>query len=935
MKKKETLLFIQMLLCFLFSSQVHAEKTSFSKSSPYPTFPKKSLNQQEGIKLEGPWKFYPRTFITPQNFKNKKFENQFIKLNSQPNKTSLKNSKFGTFVFEVNTKKNLPFFIKTNKLFKASKWFYLDGEKTVSMLKNGSVSHIPNEEIPGNKSALLKVTPLTNKVTLLVHASNHNTQTDDFKKEGASIGGMDKAFSKLILNSISLGVLLFCAFYNFILFFRKSEKLYLYFSVLSTFALFWSLIELNIIWYFIKGSTTLSMILTKTHFITFVGLNLANVYLIKKMFNESDFLKKNTKLILYFSIIVSVIYFLMPLLSISQNMNPIFYQVHFFITYSFNLFGSYKFLKKHEFAKNFTFFFITILLTAIVLIFLNNNFLNSTSGPDYPFIFILVIAQSILLLLKDIHNEKLYLKQRNQLRDFLPSLKNTLEKEMHDLNSIFKKINEVILSLDFKGFVKKETNSKLSIEIFGESPKDKSIFDTIFSKLPNNHPLLDKLKNALLNIEDIDLKQWIDLKKEFPEKVTLLLNKREKTLSIKYGELFDEQTNKITEVLLIIQDITDIEKIVENELRINRRNIIISELVPEKGRNLEKHKMNLSNFFRESRSLISDASKLASSKNVETINEWDEEFIWKNVNTVKINSKFFGLKGISTKLNEEEIKYLQSKPKKGKLTDELILEVCSSLLAIIEVISDYEVTAEEIFGLSTNTKKIKETSYIEIEKLDKMDKKIKSLSKKVNSEEMNDVLKEWGDLFKSSLLDLLKGFQSLIDLTSNELGKSVSYKVGGDDIYLKENFLSKISDSIIHLLRNSIDHAIESPKERKNSGKDQKGSIEIKCLMLESSFQLSIKDDGMGIDSDIIGEKAIESKIISQEDYKKMLESEKIELIFKEGFSSKDEANKVSGRGLGMDIIKKNIESLNGQITLNTKKGQGTEVVLTFPFESS
>ena len=131
-----------------------------------------------------------------------------------------------------------------------------------------------------------------------------------------------------------------------------------------------------------------------------------------------------------------------------------------------------------------------------------------------------------------------------------------------------------------------------------------------------------------------------------------------------------------------------------------------------------------------------------------------------------------------------------------------------------------------------------------------------------------------------------------------------------------------------------MDHAIETPKERKNNGKDVKGSIEVKCLMLESSFQLSIKDDGVGIDKDFIGEKAIANKIITKEEYEKMLESEKVELIFKEGFSSKDEASKVSGRGLGMEIIKKNIESLGGQIKINTKKGHGTEFLLTFPFEN-
>ncbi len=754
------------------------------------------------------------------------------------------------------------------------------------------------------------------------------------KKQLPTITKIKSSSPQLILNSILLGILTFCVIYNLILFITKNEKLYLYCCILSTFSLIWSFIEFDTIWYFLKSSTGLWKTIAKIEFTSAIILNVANLFLIKELFEESKILEKCTKPILYFSILISLIFFTIPASYFSKNIPTIFLQVHFLIVYSFILMATIQSYKNDKLAKFLTFFFFIVLFISSTYIIFNYYLLGSSLSNEYSLMFIIVIFQNIILILKGAYKEQLYLKQRNQLRDVLPSLKNTLESEMKDLNSLLGEINEVILSVDMKGIIKKETNLKLSKKIFGVSSKNQSIFDTVFSDFRNNHNLLNKIKNALVSTGEIELKKWDILKKEFPEKITFSKNKKEKILSVKYGELYDEKTLKIKEVLLIIQDITVLEKIIENEMRVSRRNIIISELVPEKGRNLEKHKINLSNFFRESRSLISESSKLASSKNVDNINEWDEQFIWENVHTVKDNGKFIGLSGISSKLHEEEAKFLKLRPKKGKLSDELILEICSSLLAIIEVISDYEMTAEEIFGLNKNIKGIKETSYIEIEKLDKMDKKIKLLSKKVDNNEMSEVIKEWGDLFKSSLIELLKGFESLVDLTSKELNKNISYRVGGDDIYLKESILSKISDSVIHLLRNSIDHAIETPKERKNTGKNVKGSIEVKCLMLESSFQLSIKDDGVGIDKDFIGEKAIANKIITKEEYEKMLESEKVELIFKEGFSSKDEASKVSGRGLGMEIIKKNIESLGGQIKINTKKGHGTEFLLTFPFEN-
>tara|TARA_Y100001954_G_scaffold42968_2_gene44114 strand:- start:6863 stop:9481 length:2619 start_codon:yes stop_codon:yes gene_type:complete len=809
---------------------------------------------------------------------------------------------------------------------------YTDGKKIASLLKNESIQRFPHEAINDTKRFDLKTLPITSKMKLVAHTSTYNDQKENSKKEFTHISTINSPPFRFILKSISFGILLFCAAFYFILFISKNEKISLYCSAFSVFSIIWSFIELDMMWYFLKSSNTLSLILNKLDFGSLIGLHVANLYFIKELFNESKFLEKNSKFILSFSIAISIIYFLIPHSLFPKNLPIIFHQIHFFLIYSLILIGIISFYKKDAFAKFFTIFFTIVFFTAFISLVYIDYFLNMSSNYKYSFIFLLVAVQTLILILRNINKEILYLNQINQLKSLLPSIKDTLETEMNDLNSIFNEINEVILSLNFDGIVKKETNKELSKQIFGESQINKSIFNNFFSNLHNQNEFSNTFKNKLLSVEDLDLKEWIELKKDFPEKVFFSINKKEKALSIKYGELIDGKTQKIKEVLLIVQDVTDLEKMIENELRVNRRNIIISELVPEKGRNLEKHKVNLSNFFRESRTLISDSSKLASSKNMDSIDEWDEQFIWKNVNTVKNNSKFFGLNGLSSKLDEEEQKYLKLRPKKGKISDDLILEICSSLLAIIEAISDYEITAEEIFGLSANMKKAKKTSYIEVDKLDVMDKKIKLLSAKVELQEMDDVLKEWSHLFKSSLLDLLRGFESLVDLTSKEVGKNVSYRVGGDDIYLKESVLSKISDSVIHLLKNSIDHAIESPIERKSLGKDKKGNIEIKCLMLDSSFQLSVKDDGTGIDNDKIGEKAIANNIVTKEGFEKMLESEKVELIFKEGFSSKEEASKISGRGLGMDIIKKNIESLGGQIKINTKKGQGTEFILGFPF---
>ena len=128
-----------------------------------------------------------------------------------------------------------------------------------------------------------------------------------------------------------------------------------------------------------------------------------------------------------------------------------------------------------------------------------------------------------------------------------------------------------------------------------------------------------------------------------------------------------------------------------------------------------------------------------------------------------------------------------------------------------------------------------------------------------------------------------------------------------------------------------MDHGIETPENRKKCGKDAVGKITLSCEELESGYiNLTIKDDGQGINADIIGKKAVEKGIYSDEELKKMDKNEIINTIFLPSFSQKDEADELSGRGIGMDVVKRNLESLKGSVEVHTEVGKGTEFILKF-----
>jgi len=172
-------------------------------------------------------------------------------------------------------------------------------------------------------------------------------------------------------------------------------------------------------------------------------------------------------------------------------------------------------------------------------------------------------------------------------------------------------------------------------------------------------------------------------------------------------------------------------------------------------------------------------------------------------------------------------------------------------------------------------------------------------------------------------------FKSVVKELSQDLGKKVKFNISGDQGSLNRDKLNLLLDSMIHLIRNSLDHGIEAPDIRLLSGKEEFGTLEIECLEGDDhSLQIIVKDDGKGINPEAVMEKAIKEGLVTNEQAKKMSDNEKISLIFLPNFSTKKVTTEVSGRGVGMDVVKKNFEAIGAVLTLNNSPGKGTEFII-------
>jgi len=201
------------------------------------------------------------------------------------------------------------------------------------------------------------------------------------------------------------------------------------------------------------------------------------------------------------------------------------------------------------------------------------------------------------------------------------------------------------------------------------------------------------------------------------------------------------------------------------------------------------------------------------------------------------------------------------------------------------------------------------------------------------SHQVEKFARELQDIGMSMRLDPIKGlFQKMSRLvwdTSKKLGKEIDFQMEGEDTELDRNLIEKLADPLMHMIRNALDHGVEMPDERERMGKSRVGRVELAAFHAGGSIHIRIRDDGKGINPEVLLRKAREKGIIGESD--KLNEQDTFQLIFAPGFSTAAVVTDVSGRGVGMDVVKRNIESMRGAVHIESVIDQGTTFTIALP----
>ncbi|MDR0301940.1 MAG: response regulator [Treponema sp.] len=222
----------------------------------------------------------------------------------------------------------------------------------------------------------------------------------------------------------------------------------------------------------------------------------------------------------------------------------------------------------------------------------------------------------------------------------------------------------------------------------------------------------------------------------------------------------------------------------------------------------------------------------------------------------------------------------------------------------------------------------------EFRSIELMTGKLGSLVKNYSIDVGNNIRGAYDSIISLRMLPLstvLDGYPRQVFTIASELGKQVKLKIEGTENEIDKNLSESLSEVFLHMVRNSIDHGIETPEERRAAGKNETGLLTINCVRESGNMKVTIADDGKGINIEEIRKKIIAKDLVCAEAAAALSEEELINFIFQSGFSTAEKLSSVSGRGVGMDAVKNNIERMKGSIAVLTKAGEGTVFTISVP----
>ncbi|BCZ48143.1 hypothetical protein psyc5s11_42100 [Clostridium gelidum] len=494
-------------------------------------------------------------------------------------------------------------------------------------------------------------------------------------------------------------------------------------------------------------------------------------------------------------------------------------------------------------------------------------------------------------------NQKIELEAQNATLNEnsreLENINQTLDNKNLKLKNILNNVEQGFFNLGQDLLIQEEYSLQCE-KIFNSVISYKKLSSILYPKDDNMMKFIDELLVKIFEADISQRKLYLTL---LPEEIAI----NDKVLSLCFKVAKDSKDEDI--IMTIITDITE-KRFLEKKM--HEEQTILKMVV--------KAIINRDEF----RELVNEYEEFTGTS-FKNIPKEEHEHTFRQIHNFKGNFSQYEMVSLINKLNELENKLYEGNHK-FHIEDIDGTELSAWLREDLDIIETYA---------GKDFMKYGELCYVRKEKLIEIENKIREV---LPQNELKVILPLIRDLRSKSLKDLMRTYPDYVMKLSERLGKSVNpFEIVGDDIRIDASSYQDMLKAIVHIFRNSVDHGIETEDERLEAGKGQVGNITCRIRDLQDDFQIIISDDGRGINVKLLEQKSLDKGIYTEEELKKMNYEEKINLIFEQGITTKEEANNISGRGVGMSAVKQSVEECGGRIKVDNSEGYGTVFILTLP----
>lgn len=494
-------------------------------------------------------------------------------------------------------------------------------------------------------------------------------------------------------------------------------------------------------------------------------------------------------------------------------------------------------------------------------------------------------------------NKSIVIKDISKIFDIIFSASDFFKNEMQILNNddyspsdVQDFVNEILGIID--ELKSNKTESKKSYDTNKEIKKDKSVSK---NKKTKNNNILEE------NIETSSLKQNI-----------------EEILSVSYKIFFDEGVGmENIRAFMLLNAVKEVTSLVSSEPENPEQDFNCSSIIESKGFILHLHKIELKEKVENVLSTFANVKdfklieKKVKSKDIEDklLEEVEKVRVENKMNTEKSNFS------ISNKEETKSVKPLVNNTVKKQQSSSLISVNQMKLDELMDIVGEI-VIAESMVTANPDL------DGLELDNFYKASRQLKKLTN-----ELQDIVMS---IRMVPISGIFSKMNRVVRDVSKKLGKNVVLETIGGDTEVDKTISDIISDPFMHMIRNAVDHAIEMPEDRLSAGKSEVGTVVLEAQNVGGEIIIKISDDGKGLNAEEIYHKAV-NKGMNLKSRNEYTEKEIFSLIMQPGFSTKEVVTEFSGRGVGMDVVKQNIEKVGGFITVDSELGKGTTFTIKIP----